>query len=136
MSFILAHRPHELLGQETLGFRKALVVDDKTYVMDIRQGGYVFKLKTPLFIHVDEGRIRGVVKRAIDFAIPKWNADVGAYVMPDGSTVQMRGAKLVQLTPPTVPVEPVELSEGVTTSSLTAPKGSTTPLAARTSSTR
>jgi hypothetical protein len=83
MSFVLAHRPHELLGQESLGFRKALVVDRKTYTMDIRQGGYVFKLKTPVFVNVEEGRIRGIVKRAIDFPIPKWNAEVGAYVMPD-----------------------------------------------------
>jgi hypothetical protein len=130
MSFVLAHRPHELLGQESLGFRKALVVNSKTYLMDIRRGGYVFKLKTPLFVNVEEGRIRGVVKKAIDFAIPKWNPDVGAYVMPDGSTIQMRGPKMVQLTPPTMPVESVEMQYGAT-SALTAPKSSPTPLAAR-----
>ncbi|HKU39936.1 MAG TPA: L,D-transpeptidase, partial [Polyangiales bacterium] len=122
MSFVLAHRPHELLGQETLGFRKALLVDNKSYLMDIRQGGYVFKLKTPLFVNVEEGRIRGLVKKAIDFPIPKWNPDVGAYVMPDGSTIQMKGARMVQLTPPTIlPIEPVALPEG-TTSSVADPK--------------
>jgi hypothetical protein len=100
MSFVLAHRPHEHLGQETLGFKKQLWVNDKPYLMDIRQGGYVFKLTTPLFVTVEEGRIRGQVKHAIDFPIPKWNADVGAYVMPDGSTVQVKGDKLITLTPP------------------------------------
>ena len=131
MSFVLAHRPHELQGQETLGFRKALTVNNKTYMMAIQQGGYVFKLKTPLFVNIEEGRIRGVVKKAIDFAIPKWNPEVAAYVMPDGSTIQMRGAKMVELTPPTVPVEPVEMQDGTTTSELGAPKGTPTPLAAR-----
>jgi hypothetical protein len=100
MSFVLAHRPHERLGQEALGYKKRLAVRDKNYLMDIRQGGYVFKLKSPLFLNVEEGRVRGSVKRAIDFPIPKWNPDYGAYVMPDGSTVQVRGAQLIQLTPP------------------------------------
>lgn len=100
MSFVLAHRPHEHLGQETLGFKKFLNVGDKSYLMDIRQGGYVFKLATPLYVNVEEGRVRGLVKHAIDFAIPKWNADVNAYVMPDGSKVQVKGDKLVPLSGP------------------------------------
>jgi hypothetical protein len=100
MSFVLAHRPHDHLGQESLGFKKLLNVNGKSYLMDIRQGGYVFKLQTPLYVNVEEGRIRGQVKHAIDFAIPKWNPDANAYVMPDGSTVQMRGDKLITLTPP------------------------------------
>jgi hypothetical protein len=100
MSFVLAHRPHERLGQEPLGYKKRLLVKDRSYLMDIKQGGYVFKLKSPLFLNVEEGRIRGSVKHAIDFPIPKWNPDYGAYVMPDGSTVQIRGAQLIQLTPP------------------------------------
>lgn len=107
MSFVLAHRPHEHLGQETLGFKKQLWVGDKAYLMDIRQGGYVFKLQTPLFVNVEEGRIRGRVKHPIDFPIPKWNVEANAYVMPDGSTVQVKGNKLLTLTPPLiVPVEP------------------------------
>jgi hypothetical protein len=100
MSFVLAHRPHEHLGQETLGYKKFLNVNGKSYLMDIRQGGYVFKLQTPLYVNVEEGRIRGQAKHAIDFAIPKWNVDANAYVMPDGSTVQVRGDKLITLTPP------------------------------------
>jgi hypothetical protein len=125
MSFVLAHRPHEHLGQESLGFKKQLIVNNKSYLMDIRQGGYVFKLATPLYVTVEEGRIRGQVKRAIDFAIPKWNAEVNAYVMPDGSTVQIRGDKLITLTPAiaavpgTVPTVP---TAGNPTSRLAAPK--------------
>ncbi len=101
MSFVLAHRPHEHVGQQSLGFRKQLTVNEKTYLMNIREGGYVFKLQEPLLVNVAEGRIRGLVKRAIDIAIPKWNEEYGAYVMPDGSTVQVRGRELVTLTPPT-----------------------------------
>jgi hypothetical protein len=124
MSFVLAHRPHEHLGQETLGYRKQLVVGNKSYLMDIRQGGYVFKLSTPLFVNVEEGRIRGQVKHAIDFAIPKWNPDANAYVMPDGSTVQMRGDKLITLTPPIA-----SASSGTTTTTTTTSSGPTTKLA-------
>jgi hypothetical protein len=124
MSFVLAHRPHEHLGQESLGFKKALYVENKSYLMDIRQGGYVFKLETPLFVNVEEGRIRGQVKRAIDFAIPKWNVDANAYVMPDGSKVAVKGDKLVQLSPPIAAIpEAVAPLPGTTTSKLAAPKG-------------
>ena len=52
--------------EESLGFKKQLWVNDKAYLMDIRQGGYVFKLQTPLFVNIEEGRIRGQVKHAID----------------------------------------------------------------------
>lgn len=100
MSFVLAHRPHEHLGEEKLGFKKFLSVGDKSYLMDIRQGGYVFKLQTPLYVNVEEGRVRGQVKHAIDIAIPKWNADANAYVMPDGTKVAVKGDKLVPLSGP------------------------------------
>lgn len=122
MSFVLAHRAHEHLGQESLGFRKQLIVNDKSYSLDIRQGGYVFKLATPLFVNVEQGRIRGQVKHAIDLAIPKWNADANAYVMPDGSTVQIRGDKLIALTPPIAAVPDSVPSAGNPTSQLAVPK--------------
>jgi hypothetical protein len=61
-----------------------------------------------LFVTVEEGRVRGVVKHAIDFPIPKWNVDADAYVMPDGSTVQVKGDKLLTVTPPlTASAQPV-----------------------------
>ena len=104
MSFVLAHRPHERLGSEFVGFRKQLVLDDKSYMMDIKNGGYVFKLKTPLLVNVEEGRVRGQVKAPIEIALPKFNPDVGAYLMPDGSKVKIRGAQIIQLTPPVAPL--------------------------------
>lgn len=103
MSFILAHRPHERVGQESLGFKKLLTVEERNYLMDIKTGGYAFKLGSPLFVNVEEGRIRGAVKRPIEIAIPKWNESYAAYVMPDGSTIQVRGSQLIQLTPPLTP---------------------------------
>jgi L,D-transpeptidase catalytic domain len=122
MSFILAHRPHERVGQESLGFKKLLTVHERNYLMDIKTGGYAFKLASPLFVHIGEGRIRGHVKRPIDIAIPKWNEEYGAYVMPDGSTVQIRGSQLIQLTPPLTP-PPEAAADGTATSQLGAVDG-------------
>jgi hypothetical protein len=101
MSFVLARRPHDRIGSEYLGFRKQLAVGNQSYLMDIKQGGYVFKLKTPLLVNVEEGRVRGQVKAPIEIAMPRYNTDLHAYVMPDGSRVRIRGAQLIQLSPPT-----------------------------------
>lgn len=95
MSFVLAHRPHRRVGQEPLGYRRFLPFKDKTYLLDIPQGGYVFKLNTPLLVNVEEGRIRGQVKAPIEIAIPKWTPERGGYVMPDGRKVLVRGSQLI-----------------------------------------
>jgi hypothetical protein len=108
MSFVLAHRPHDRMGQEPASFKKPLVYKDLAYLVDIKQGGYVFKLKTPLFVNVEEGRIRGQIKWPITIPIPKYDANVAAYVMPDGSTVRVRGNQLIALTPPTIAPAPVD----------------------------
>jgi hypothetical protein len=100
MSFVLEHRPHTRLGNEHLGFKKQFTYEDQTYLMDIKEGGYVFKLDTPLKVNVEEGRIRGKQKTPIEFEIPKWNVDVGAYVTPDGGAVQLRGDQLVDVPMP------------------------------------
>lgn len=97
MSFVLAHRPHQRRGQEPLAFKKLLVYEEKEYLIDIAQGGYVFTLDQPMEVNVEEGRIRGEVKRPIELAIPKYNVDVGAYLTADGGAVQVRGAALVSV---------------------------------------
>jgi hypothetical protein len=136
MSFVLAHRPHDRMGQEPASFKKQLVYKDLTYMVDIKQGGYLFKLKTPLFVNVEEGRIRGQVKAPITTAIPKYEPEIGAYVMPDGSTVRVRGSQLILLTPPTIiapiaegaPVAAMPASaSGSATSSFSAPHTATVP---------
>jgi hypothetical protein len=63
----------------------------------------VFELAEPLKIEVLEGRIRGQVKKAIDFPIPKYDEKLGAYVMPDGHAVQVRGDKLIDVPMPVRP---------------------------------
>jgi hypothetical protein len=68
-----------------------------TYDLEIKQGGYVFELDQPLHVNVDEGRVRGQVKRPIEFAIPKFDELYGAYVTPDGGAVQVRGDQLIDV---------------------------------------
>ncbi|MET0389606.1 MAG: hypothetical protein ABW321_26775 [Polyangiales bacterium] len=97
MSFVLAHRPHERRGQESLWYRRILAHKDQTYRMEIDHGGYVFKLTTPLVVNVEEGRVRGKVQAPITFPIPKYSPELRAYVMPDGGAVRVRGDQLVSV---------------------------------------
>lgn len=89
MSFVLRRRAHQRHGQQQMAFRRELVHDDQTYLMAIDRGGYGFELNEPLRVTVREGRIRGRRMTPIPHPIPKWNSDVGAYVMPDGSPVSV-----------------------------------------------
>jgi hypothetical protein len=107
MSFVLAHRPHDRLGQEAVSYQRLLSYKGQSYRMDIQQGGYVFRLKTPLIVNVLEGRIRGNVKEPIELAIPQFNQELRAYVMPDGTAVRVRGHQLVSAPlPPMAAREP------------------------------
>jgi len=103
MSFVLAHRPHKRLGQQPVAFKKTIEYEEETYEMDISRGGYVFELHEPLKVHVLEGRIRGKVKQPIEFHVPKFNDEIGAYVTPDGGAVEVRGDRLVEVPMPEPP---------------------------------
>ena len=87
MSFVLAHRPHRRVGQQQMAFRLPLEHEGHEYVLAIDQGGYVFQLQEPVPVEVLEGRIRGQVNRPIEHPIPKYNTDIGAYILPDGGAV-------------------------------------------------
>ncbi len=100
MSFVLAHRPHQRRGQQPLAFKKEYEYEDEKYAIWLKQGGYIFELDTPLHVEVLEGRVRGDVKQPLDFVIPKFDPDAGAYLMPDGGgAVQVRGGQLVGVSP-------------------------------------
>jgi hypothetical protein len=101
MSFVLKHRPHQRRGQQRLSFRRELEHDGETYLMAIDEGGFVFELDEPLRITVHEGRIRGRRRTPITEPMPKWNEEVGAYVMPDGQTVTVD--RMGTITPITLP---------------------------------
>jgi hypothetical protein len=103
MSFVLSHRPHRRVGQETISFERTIEYEDEKHELELKQGGYVFELAEPLKVEVLEGRIRGQVQKAIDFPIPKYDDAAGAYVMPDGTAVQVRGDKLVPIPMPPRP---------------------------------
>ncbi|MGD8860279.1 MAG: hypothetical protein PVI30_09710 [Myxococcales bacterium] len=97
MSFVLAHRPHIRRGQQPLAFKREFEYEDETYNLDLSQGGYVFELERPLRVEVLEGRIRGKVKEPIEFPVPKYDDDIGAYVLPDGGAVQVEHDDLVSV---------------------------------------
>jgi len=87
MSFVLAHRRHRRVGQQTVAFSRNLEHDGHTYRLDLDKGGYIFELAEPVHVDVLEGRIRGSRGSPIDHGIPKWNTEIGAYLLPDGGAV-------------------------------------------------
>jgi len=87
MSFVLAHRAHRRVGQQRMAFRRELPHEGETYLLEINQGGYVFALEEPVFVNVLEGRIRGGRQTPVEHPIPKYNPEIGAYVLPDGGAV-------------------------------------------------
>jgi len=89
MSFVLRRRPHHRRGQQTMAFRRELEVGDESYQLAIDRGGYVFELDEPLRVNVLEGRIRGSRRTPVPHAIPKYNEEAGAYLMPDGTPVRV-----------------------------------------------
>ena len=87
MSFVLEHRPHTRYGQQPMVFRREFEFEEEMYVMEFDKGGYNFVLEEPLPVEVLPGRVRGQVKEPIEVAIPRFDREVGAYVMPDGAWV-------------------------------------------------
>ncbi|MEM1418381.1 MAG: hypothetical protein AAGH15_26035 [Myxococcota bacterium] len=87
MSFVVKRRPHQRRGQQTLAFRRDLEHEGRSYLLAVDRGGYVFELDEPLRVRVLPGRIRGSRRTPIEHPLPKWNAEIGSYVMPDGQTV-------------------------------------------------
>jgi len=88
-SFILAHRPHRRLGPQPLGFRLPFEYEGNEYTVEIERGGYTFGLERPIFVDVQRGRVFGKLWTPIDRALPKYDEQAGAYVMPDGTRVRV-----------------------------------------------
>ena len=87
MSFVLEHRPHTRYGQQPMVYRREFEFEEEMYVMEFDKGGYNFVLEEPLPVEVLPGRVRGQVKEPIEVALPRFDREVGAYVMPDGAWV-------------------------------------------------
>lgn len=100
MSFVLAHRTHTRQGNQQIAFRRTVEIDGRNYNMAIDNGGYVFQLAAPLRVNVLEGRIRGERMQPITEPLPRFDQNVGAYVLPDGGTVSV--SRFGALTPVTV----------------------------------
>lgn len=58
-SFVLQHREFTRIGQQPVGVRRNLEVDERTYTMKIPYRGYKYELVRPVPVTVTEGRIRG-----------------------------------------------------------------------------
>ena len=89
MSFVLEHRPHTRYGQQPMVYRREFEFEEELYVMEFDKGGYNFVLEEPLSVETLPGRVRGEVKEPIEVAIPRYDRDLGAYVMPDGAWVSV-----------------------------------------------
>ncbi len=87
MSFVLQHRAHRRVGQQGIGYHLDVPHGGEVYSLDLEKGGYVYRLNTPLRVQVLTGRIRGRRTTPIEHPLPKYDRDVGAYVMPDGTHV-------------------------------------------------
>ncbi|MCG8556573.1 MAG: hypothetical protein MJD61_14975 [Proteobacteria bacterium] len=100
MSFVLAHRPHRRVGQHEMLWERELVHEEQVYPMVLRESGYTFELEQPLFVEVLEGRVRGEIEEPLTVPVPKFDKAVGAYLMPDGGAVELRGTELVSVPRP------------------------------------
>jgi len=87
MSFVLEHRPHIRYGHQPMVFKREFEFEEEMYLMEFDQGGYNFVLEEPLPVEVAIGRVRGQVKQPIEHHLPRFDKEVAAYVMPDGSWV-------------------------------------------------
>ncbi|HEX5661265.1 MAG TPA: hypothetical protein VFX59_28945 [Polyangiales bacterium] len=86
-SFVLNHRPHIRTGHQETDFTLEMDYDGEHHKIEIKEGGYVFRLNKPIFVTVEEGHIKGVAEHAIENPIPKFNAKCKAYYLPDGGVV-------------------------------------------------
>ncbi len=89
MSFVLEHRPHTRYGQQPMVYRREFEFEEELYVMEFDKGGYNFVLDEPLPVETLSGRVRGQVKDPIEVALPRYDREVSAYVMPDGAWVSV-----------------------------------------------
>jgi hypothetical protein len=90
-----------------MSFVMNLEHDGEKHFISIKQGGYVFKLEQPIFVTVEEGRIRGSVEHPVPTAIPKYNEECKGSYMPDGTAVTPKenGALVaVRNAPPCLPI--------------------------------
>jgi hypothetical protein len=114
MSFVLEHRPHTRYGSQPMIYRREFEYEEEMYVMEFDEGGYNFVLDEPLPVEVLEGRIRGQVKEPIEVALPLYDREQEAFVMPDGQWVYVD--RFGTLTPREMPFDfqaPLEAPEFV-----------------------
>ncbi|HEY3595193.1 MAG TPA: hypothetical protein VGL13_15010, partial [Polyangiaceae bacterium] len=124
MSFVLAHREHKRVGQRIVAYQSTVELDDQEYDLKIDKTGYIFQLEQPLPVEVLEGRIKGIQKKPITDALPKYDTTAQAYLMPDGSTVKVdRTGAITTIAPP--PPEAPPAAEAAAVPGTTVPASTT-----------
>lgn len=117
MSFVLEHRAHTRYGHQPMVFKREFEFEEQMYLMEFDQGGYNFVLEEPLPVEVVIGRVRGQLKEPVEYHVPRFDKEVGAYVMPDGSwvTVDRFGVMTPRIKPFEfdVPLEGPELDQSL-----------------------
>ncbi len=106
-SFLVNHRPHRRTGHAPASFYMNLAHDNEKHFISIKQGGYVFKLDEPIFVMVEEGRIRGSVERPVTTPIPRYHDECKGYYLPDGSAVIPKANGYLEPVPNARPCEPI-----------------------------
>jgi hypothetical protein len=125
MSFVLAHRAHQRIGQKIVAYTTTVEQDEEEYVFKIEKTGYIFQLDQPLPIEVLPGRIRGVQKTPIAEPLPKFDATAQAYLLPDGTTVTID--RTGTMTPVAPPPSPEAIPEGQLVPAGTLPASTAAP---------
>jgi hypothetical protein len=74
-SFILSHRNKTVAGDQSLGFSRQFLQNEKVYDIRLPSRGYAYVLDPPLPVNVLEGEIKGAQKKPIIGYIPKPNTE-------------------------------------------------------------
>ena len=70
-SFLLAHREYTRQGQQTVGVRRNIEHEERTYQMKIDTRGYKYELVEPIPVMVTTGNIKGRRKTPIEGYLPR-----------------------------------------------------------------
>jgi hypothetical protein len=70
-SFILAHREYQREGQQSVGVRRNIELEDRTYNMKIDTRGYKYELVEPIPVMVTTGTIKGKRKTPHEGYLPR-----------------------------------------------------------------
>jgi len=75
--FVLRHREFTRVGEQAVGFSKAVEVDGEAFTITLSSRGYKYELAEPVPVEVLSGRIRGSQRSPIEIYMPKPEEEYG-----------------------------------------------------------